>query len=42
MSVWEGFIQAAIYFPVRLLDEILELDIDDELKIKISETKKCG
>lgn len=42
MSVWEGFIQTAIYFPVRLLDEILDLDISEDLKVKISETKNVG
>ena len=42
MSVWKGFIQAAIYFPLRLHDEILDLDINDDLKTKISETKNVG
>ena len=42
MSVWKGFVQAAIYLPLRLQDEILDLDINDDLKTKISETKNVG
>lgn len=42
ISVWSGFIQAAIYFPVRLLEDMLSLDIDEKLKTKISETKNVG
>jgi hypothetical protein len=42
MSAWNGFMQAAIYFPVRLLNEILELDINEELKENILNTKNVG
>lgn len=42
ISVWKGFIQAAIYFPVRLLDNILELDINQNLKENFLETKNVG
>jgi hypothetical protein len=42
MSAWKGYFEAAIYVPVRLLDEILDLEIDNELKKKISETKNVG
>ncbi len=42
MSAWKGFVQAAIYLPLRLHDEILDLDIHDDLKTKISETKNVG
>ena len=42
MSVWKEFVQAAIYLPLRLLDEILDLDIQDDMKTKISETKNVG
>jgi len=42
MSAWKGYIQAAIYFPVRLLPDVLELSIDDDLKTKINETKNVG
>ncbi len=42
MSAWKGYIMASIYFPVRLLDEILALDIQEELKAKIVATKNVG
>lgn len=42
MSVWKEYIQVAIYFPVRLLDEVLELDISEEQKGKIVNTKDVG
>ena len=42
MSVWKGYTQAAIYFPVRLLDDILALDISEEQKEKIRTTKSVG
>ncbi len=42
MSAWKGYMQAAIYFPVRLLDEVLVLDISDAQKEKIKNTKNVG
>lgn len=42
ISVWQGFTQAAIYFPVRLLDTILELDINQNLKENFLATKNVG
>ena len=42
MSVWKEFVQAVIYLPLRLLDEILDLNIQDDIKTKISETKNVG
>lgn len=42
MSAWKGYMQAGIYFPVRLLDEILSLNISDETKDKIKSTKNVG
>ena len=42
MSAWKGYMQAAIYFPVRLLDEALKLDISEERKEKILKTKNVG
>ncbi|MBT8271308.1 MAG: DUF3788 domain-containing protein, partial [Bacteroidia bacterium] len=42
LSAWTGYMQAAIYFPLRLLDDILALNIQDDLKSKISETKNVG
>ena len=42
ISVWEGYFQAAFYFPLRLLDNILELEIDQKLKDSFLETKNVG
>ena len=42
MSVWKGYTQAAIYFPLRLLDDILALDISEGQKEKIMQTKSVG
>lgn len=42
MSVWKGFMKAGIYFPVRLLNEILDLDINEDLKEKFLKTKNVG
>ncbi|MBT8178301.1 MAG: DUF3788 family protein [Eudoraea sp.] len=42
MSAWKGYMLATFYFPVRLLDEILALDIQKELKEKIVATKNVG
>jgi hypothetical protein len=42
MSAWTGFMQAAIYFPERLLDEIYAMDISEQMKNKIRETKNVG
>ena len=42
MSAWKGFMKAAFYFPERLLDEIYALDISEEMKTKIRNTKNVG
>lgn len=42
MSAWEGFMQATIYLPNRLLEDILSLDIDQKYKERIKETKNVG
>lgn len=42
MSAWDGFMQATIYFPVALLDKVLALDINEELKEKIIHTNNVG
>ena len=42
MSAWKGYMQATIYFPVRLLNNVLDLDIRDEIKEKIKKTKNVG
>ncbi len=42
MSAWKGYMQAAVYFPVRYLEEIFSLGISDETKDRIRETKNVG
>lgn len=42
MSAWENYMQATIYFPERLLDKVLELDIKDATRDKIMSTKNVG
>ena len=42
LSVWEGYVQAAIYFPVRLQNDVLELEIQQKLKDSFLETKNVG
>lgn len=42
MSVWRGFFKATIYFPLRLLDKVMELDLKEETKQSIDSTKNVG
>ena len=42
MSAWKGFIQATIYFPERLINEVLTLDLEDLTLEKIRNTKNVG
>lgn len=42
MSAWKGYMQAAIYFPVRYLEDIFNLNISDDTKNKIENTKNVG
>lgn len=42
MSAWKGYMQATVYFPEKYIDEIYKLDISDETKEKIRETKNIG
>lgn len=42
MSAWKGYMQAAIYFPERYLDDIFRLSISDDTKNKIMKTKNVG
>lgn len=42
MSVWKGFIKATIYLPAKHIDDVYNLEIDEELKKKIKETKNVG
>jgi len=42
MSVWKGYVQAAIYVPVRILDDLLSLKVTEETKSRIIGTKNVG
>ncbi|SMF09373.1 Protein of unknown function [Alteromonadaceae bacterium Bs31] len=42
MSAWIAYVEAAIYVPLRMLDALLELDITEETKNRIIETKNVG
>jgi hypothetical protein len=42
MSAWKGYMQAAIYFPARYLDDIFKLSVSDDTKNKIKNTKNVG
>ncbi len=42
MSAWKGYIKATIYFPEKYIDDLDKLDISDERKQAIIETKNVG
>ena len=42
MSAWEGYMQATIYLPLRLLNEALSLDLDDRFKERFTSAKDVG
>ena len=42
MSAFRGYIQATIYIPVRILDDVLSLKIAEETKERINSTKNVG
>jgi hypothetical protein len=42
MSAWKGYMQAAIYIPEKYIDEVYNLDISEEMKDKIRNTKNVG
>lgn len=42
MSAWKGYMQATVYFPERLIDQIYALPIGKETKDRIRETKNVG
>lgn len=42
MSAWKGYIKATIYFPEKYIDDLDKLDISDERKQSIIETKNAG
>ncbi len=42
MSAWKGYMQAAIYIPEKHIHTLYTLDISEEVKKKIRETKNVG
>lgn len=42
MSAWTGYMQATIYFPERLINDIFKLSITEETKNRIKATKNVG
>jgi len=42
MSAWKGFVKAAIYIPAKYIETIKQLDIPEETKQRIEETKNVG
>lgn len=42
MSAWRGYMQAAIYLPARLTDQIYALNITEETRERIKTTKNVG
>ena len=42
MSAWNGFMKATIYFPIRLLDHVFDLDISKKQKEAIKTAKEVG
>lgn len=42
MSAWSGFIKATIYVPQKYVDKLYDLEISEETKTKIRDTKNVG
>lgn len=42
MSAWKGFMQATIYFPEKSIESVYQLNIREDLKMKIQTTKNVG
>ena len=42
MSAWKGYIKATIYFPNKYINDLQELDISNERKQAIIDTKDVG
>lgn len=42
MSAWKGFIKATIYMPGKYIEEIYNLDIAEDVIVRIKETKNIG
>ncbi len=42
MSAWKGYVQAAIYFPEKYIQEIHKLELGEDTQEKIRKTKNVG
>ena len=42
LSIWNGFFKVTIYVPENKREEILELSLDNKIKLMISESKQMG
>ncbi len=42
MSAWKGYMQATVYFPERLIEQVYTLPIDKETKERFKKTKNVG
>jgi hypothetical protein len=42
MSAWKGFMKATIYFPEKHIEALYGLDLSDQTKASIKETKNVG
>jgi len=42
MSAWKGYMKATIYFPEKYIDDLNKLDISNERRQVIIETKNVG
>lgn len=42
MSAWKGYIQATVYIPGKYIEDLYSMDISEETKAKIRQTKNVG
>lgn len=42
MSAWKGYMQAALYFPEKYINQVFDLDISEEMKENFRSTKNVG
>ena len=42
MSAWQGYMQATVYVPERLIEQVCALSISEDSKVKIVSTKNVG
>lgn len=42
LSIWDGFFKVTIYFPEKVRAELLNLPLDNEIKLLIANSKQMG